>query len=204
MPKTPPAAAPVSDTAAARLPRQAIAQAVTAALQGLDFAHAARWSCEGCPCQEAREEGQDERSGCISWQLHNPCQGHSEDDPLPPGQSITADELVAVLPAPDKDGTVMLGECWSVMGELATERLAHTGQHPYWLRQLCRSLGDALRELAGAEPPAAPDEPAPGELPLQHCAGCGDLYRPRRTRSRYCSGACRQAAYAARQLARQA
>lgn len=142
----------------------------------------AGWSPGDCGCLEATGV-----TCPLTWH-HNGCKGH--EIPLPPGSGgLTADDLISVLPQPDSSGLVELGACCASLGSFASVRLA---AQEYRQRQLARRLGDALRELAGTAPAsAAPDEPPPGTLPLQHCAGCGDLYRPQRTRSRYCSGACR-------------
>lgn len=187
--------AAASDTAAAvlaiRVPRDVIAQAVTDVLAGYDFAHAAAWSTEGCPCQEARGEGQDERSGCITWQLYNACQGHAEDVPLPPEQSITADQLTAALPSPDKDGMVSIGDAWTAMGELAITRLAQTGQD-YRFRQLRRLLTDALAELAGTPAIRAAREAAVVLESRPRCRWCGDPIPPERgDLARFCKNSHR-------------
>ena len=131
------AAAPAPELAV-RLPRDAVAAAVGTALKGKDFTPAdpAGWSTASCPCEE---------TGVLCpLVMGSRCKGWPV--PLPDAQGITSAELAAVLPAPDSAGTVLLGDAWDALGELAVTRL--TGQHPYRLRQLAGHLGEALRDLA--------------------------------------------------------
>jgi hypothetical protein len=168
----------VSDT---RIPRQAIADAITEAMAGHDYTTVTEWvKPESCPCRQSGAE-------CTMTEyliMRTPpgCQGQMlTDKPLPAGQSIAAAELVSSLPQPDQDGTVSGAEVASVLEPLIRSRL---DWNPYRRNQLARRLAEAFGTLEDASGQDARDIIPVSVLVCQWCSQPIPLARG--PRARYC------------------
>jgi hypothetical protein len=163
----------------------AIAAAIRAAMEGADFTSTAEWEQpEQCRCIR-------EGKTCLDVQARAGmagCQGRVYAKPLPPDKSLTPDELVSVLPAPDSDGMVSGSDAAAAMQAVILDRLSW---NPYWVTSLAKRLEEAFTALDG---PLTPDSAKQGTAEwLPKCQVCS-VVLPSGSKSsrRTCSDKCRQ------------
>lgn len=183
-----------------RYPRSAVADAITAAMEGTCFTSTAEWEQPpGCRC---RREGVSclavQAQACVNGGVRE-CQGYVTEQPVQPDHSLTAEQLIAVLPACDTEGMVSGQEAASAMTTLITGRLAW---NPVWMSGLAKRLAKAFEELEDTLGTSDNRQPAvPGYRPS--CMHCGQpIPAERGPRARFCKPSHRVAAAKRKRAAR--